>query len=247
MLHYDKLLNILDTVDSTNNYAMQKVYAGMAKHGEAYFSAFQNQGKGQRGKDWLTEQGKNIALSVIVSPFALHNMEQFYLSAAVALGCHDFFSVYAGDETSIKWPNDIYWRDRKAAGILIENSFNGTEWKWSVIGIGVNINQTVFGETLHNPVSLQQISGKTFDLLLLAKELLHCVMCRIDELLNGGNKAHMIVEYNRFLYKKNQPARLKKGAMVFDTTIKEVDSNGRLVTEDSFERRFEFGEVSWVL
>ncbi len=81
----------------------------------------QTGGKGQRGKTWQTGNGENIAISIIIEPKHLQVAEQFNLSVAVALGCYDFFSAYAGDETFIKWPNDIYWRDRKAGGVLIEN------------------------------------------------------------------------------------------------------------------------------
>lgn len=108
-------------MDSTNNYAMAQVYAGLAKHGMAWFANEQFAGKGQRGKDWITQPGENIALSIVLQPNFIEPFNQFQVSAAVALGVFDFFSKYAGDETKIKWPNDIYWRDRKAGGILIEN------------------------------------------------------------------------------------------------------------------------------
>ena len=163
---------ILTSVDSTNNYAMASIRDGIAKHGYACFSYEQTHGKGRRGKVWRTEKGKNIILSIVVNTSFLTVYQQFYLSAAVSLGCIDLFKKYAGDETKIKWPNDIFWNDRKAGGILIENVIKGNVWQWSVIGIGININQTEFNlDTVFKPVSLKQITWKDFDVIELAKEL----------------------------------------------------------------------------
>ena len=243
----DNWLNILDKADSTNNYAMQMVYAKMAKHGFAYFTTNQTAGKGQRGKHWIGEEGKNIAVSIVVNPQQLKIAEQFYLSAAVSLGCYDFFSTYAGDETSIKWPNDIYWRDRKAGGILIENVVNGTEWKWAVVGVGININQTKFSSRLKNPVSLKQITGKDYYLIKLVKELRKCILSRINSLIKENKKSKIIKEYNHYLFKKDALIKLKKRNMIFETLVKGVSANGQLMTLDSFEKNYDFGEVEWVL
>ena len=111
----------LSEVDSSNNYAMQQVQAQMAAHGFTCFAHFQKAGKGQRGKEWITERGQNILMSCVVEPSFLSIDNQFILNAAVALACFDLFNLYAIDKTSIKWPNDIYWEDRKAGGILVEN------------------------------------------------------------------------------------------------------------------------------
>ena len=167
----DGFFNILDTVDSTNNYAMAKVHAGMARHGMVWFTREQTAGKGQRGKSWKSDKGKNIAMSLVLEPGRLQINDQFHLSAAVAISCFEFFAAFAGEETKIKWPNDLFWRDRKAGGILIENVLQGKIWKWAVVGIGLNINQTKFDKSILNPVSLKQITGKTFDIIELGKSL----------------------------------------------------------------------------
>lgn len=120
-------LTILESVDSTNNYAMARVRTGLAKHGDGFFAMTQLKGKGQRGKTWITERGTNIIITLVMRPQGLQLQQQFQLSIAVALAVYDFFAHYAGDETTIKWPNDIYWRDRKAGGILIENSIVSRE------------------------------------------------------------------------------------------------------------------------
>ena len=238
---------ILKQVDSTNNYAMAKVHAGMAKHGDSYFTTEQTAGKGQRGKQWDTANGVNIALSLVLEVKLLNASQQFQLLVSVALGCYDFFARYAGQETSIKWPNDIYWRDRKAVGVLIENVFQGGNWNFAVAGIGVNINQTSFDPSLKNPVSLKQITGKTFDLELLAEELKNAVLNRYDS-IKKENMDSSLAEYNSHLFGLNKRVRLKKGPIHLETNIQGVSSFGQLITLDAQqERRFDFGEVELVI
>ncbi len=237
-----ELFSILDSVDSTNNYAMAKIHAGMAKHGMAWFAYDQQAGKGQFGKNWESKAGQNITLSIAITPAAVFSRNQFYFNAVVAIACLEFFKKYAGDETSIKWPNDIYWRDRKAGGILIENKIMGKSWKWAVIGIGININQVSFSKNLENAVSLKQITGETFDPVLLAKELTELVLTGIN-MVSIIHLPAILLKYNEQLYKKDQKVFLKKDNVVFETCIKEVNGSGQLITFDSLERQFNFGEV----
>lgn len=225
---------------------MAKVHAGLASHGMAWFAKEQTAGKGQRGKSWVSESGKNIAMSIVLQPEWLNISEQFYLNAAMAVGCFNFLKEYAGSETQIKWPNDLYWRDRKAGGILIENIFQGTLWKVSIVGIGININQVTFNDTLKNPVSLKQITGKDYDCEELAKELCSN-LTEITEQIRHSSFKQTIATYNNHLFKRNEKVRLKKGNMVFETVVKGVSVQGRLQTTDSTEREFEFGEVEWLL
>jgi BirA family biotin operon repressor/biotin-[acetyl-CoA-carboxylase] ligase len=240
----DGFFNILDTVDSTNNYAMAKVHAGMATHGMAWFAKEQTAGKGQRGKHWISEKGKNIALSLVLGPERLSVKSQFQLSAVVAITCFEFFSKYAGEETTIKWPNDLFWRDRKAGGILIENVLQGKTWRWAVVGIGININQTKFDKAILNPVSLKQITGKNFKITELAKELQALLMKNLGELKPADE---IFNQYNEHLFKINKTVKLKKDGVIFETVIKEISATGRLITIDAIEREFDFGEVEWVL
>lgn len=232
----------LKSVDSTNNYAMAQAQAGLAQHGAAWFAHEQTSGKGQRGKRWQAKPYENIILSILVTPQG----RPFLLSASIALAVFDFFEKYAGEETRIKWPNDLYWRDRKAGGILIENSYRGGDWQFAVVGMGININQTEFDPSLINPVSLKQITGRQFNTLMLAQELCTAVETRYQQLLSAGRES-LVRQYEAVLYKNHQPVRLKKDNAVFETTIQGVTANGALVTKDAIERHFEFGEVEWVL
>ena len=251
----------LQSVDSTNKYAMTLAHAGMAYHGLVIFAHEQTAGKGQRGKNWNSEKDANISLSIIINPNSLLISEQFKLSICTAVSIHEFFSAWAGDETKLKWPNDLYWRDRKAGGVLIENVvgisssgvqsrdpkvFGSANWKWAVIGIGININQTSFPENLPNPVSLKQITGKNFEPVELAKNLCS-VFDKNFKLLVSGNFDTLFKIYQTHLYKKNEKVKLKMDNRIFETTIKSVSESGQLITHHTIEERFEFGEIEWVL
>jgi len=240
----------LQSVDSTNKYAMSLAHAGMAQHGMIIFTHEQTDGKGQMGKKWSSEKGNNIALSIIINPFPLALTEQFKLSICTAVSIQGFLSGFAGDETKIKWPNDLYWRDRKAGGVLIENVVQSREsgvgsWEWSVIGIGININQTSFPADLPNPVSMKQITGKDFEPVELAKQL-STSFDKYFQLLVAGKFEELFNLYQSHLYKKEEKVKLKKGNRVFEATIKGVAETGQLITQNTIEERFEFGEVEWV-
>ncbi len=235
----------LADVDSTNNYAMAKAQNGAAKHGETWFANYQTAGKGSRGKSWNASPGENIMMSVLVEPENLVFSQSFYLTAAVALAAFDLFKTYADENVFIKWPNDIYWRDRKAAGILIENSVRGSKWQWSVVGIGMNINQTIFNPALPNPVSLKQITGRTFNAVQLAKELCNCLQQRYKQLQT--DKESVLKDYNEVLYKRNQQVKLKKENIVFNGIVKGADAAGLLEVEGGLQPQFTFGEIEWIL
>jgi len=233
-------------VDSTNNYAMRQVQAQMAVHGATWFAQYQNAGKGQRGKAWNAVPGQNIMMSCVLEPAFLAIDNQFLLNVTVALACFDFFSKYAIDKTSIKWPNDIYWKDRKAGGILIENLIKGKEWKFSIAGIGININQTFFPVHLPNPVSLKQITGQTFDVIDLAKELCTCLTYRWEQLSNKEYDK-LVHEYSSYLYKLGKTVAFKKDERIFDAVVTGVNKNGQLLADTGKPLALAYGSVEWVI
>ena len=146
------------------------IHAALAKHGDAFLAGYQTAGKGQRGRQWIAKPNENLLFTVVVEPQLLIT-QQFLLSMAAALACRKLLNNYAQDNISIKWPNDIYWNDRKAGGILIENIITNENWKYSVIGIGINLNQVNFEHSGNQPVSLRQITGKVFNVISFAREL----------------------------------------------------------------------------
>ncbi len=263
----------LRSVDSTNNYAREQIQAsrlsnlpvsqGLAAHGMAFFAHKQVAGKGQRGKVWASEPGSNIILSVLVKPQGIPLAQQFRLSACVAVAVHEFFVKYGGDDTKIKWPNDLYWQDRKAGGVLIENivrshmsqepgaATSEPTWEWAIVGMGININQPHFPAYLSNPVSLKQITGKNFDTVALAKELCAVLDKKFNELTNDGFE-NIYQQYLSHLYKKNEKVKLKKDNRVFEAILQTITPTGKLLVQHSIEEKpiaigFDFGEVEWIL
>jgi BirA family transcriptional regulator, biotin operon repressor / biotin---[acetyl-CoA-carboxylase] ligase len=238
---------LLTTVDSTNNYAMAQAHAGMATPGTAYFALEQTAGKGQRGKSWNSQPGQNIIMSLNLSPGKALIDKFFMLSASVSLACYDFYKSVAGEESSIKWPNDLYWRDRKAGGILIENIVGQPDktWKCSIAGIGINVNQTEFGDFNQRAVSIRQITGKEEEVTQLGRQLCLCVQKRLNAFYSGLF-AEILSDYNKALFMRGQKVRLKQGPIVFETTIKKVDMQGQLLVFDTMERSFGSGEIEWI-
>jgi BirA family biotin operon repressor/biotin-[acetyl-CoA-carboxylase] ligase len=216
-----------------------------ARHGDAFFAFEQTAGKGQFNKQWLSAKGDNIILSVVLDTKELMVRQQFLLNMVAALSVKQLFNKYTTEIFKIKWPNDIYCRDRKAAGILIENIIRGEQWQFAVAGFGININQTQFPDSLKNPVSLKQITGKEYDAVELAKEL--CVLLYKNfDLLSSNNQGVILDEYNNSLYKRKEPAKFKQGSKVFTGVVKEVDIFGRLLIESGIEHAFETGQIEWV-
>ena len=266
----------LQSVDSTNNYARSMISKGLARHGTVIFSHEQLQGKGQRGKSWHSAKDSSILLSVIVDPAFLELTQQFHLIACTALASQQFLENRSGESIHIKWPNDLYWQDRKAGGILIESvvgsqsavsrqssaislqpsaidsqhstvdSQQQGNWKWAIIGIGININQISFPSELKNPVSLKQITGKHSDVVNSAKDLCTALDLYLNKLASGGFEK-IYEQYSEHLYKKDEAVKFKKGSRVFQATVKGVSPSGQLITQHTIEERFDFGDIEWVI
>jgi BirA family biotin operon repressor/biotin-[acetyl-CoA-carboxylase] ligase len=241
----------LESVDSTNNYARTQI--GLAEttgpqpaisDGTTFFAHEQFAGKGQRGNLWSSQRAANIAMSIVIRPGPVTLSRQFELSAVVALSARDLFNKYAGDDTAIKWPNDLYWQDRKAGGILIESVVRDVDWTWAIIGVGININQTSFPEWLPNPVSLKQITGKDNDPVVLAKEYCQLLAFNFGQLVENGFDP-VLARYNQHLYRIGQPTKFKKDNRIFEGTIKGVNPEGRLLLERGFTQEFSFGEITF--
>ena len=189
----------LTTIPSTNIYAMDQIQQGLAISGSCYTADFQTNGKGQHGRSWESEKGQNLLSSYVLELKQLKTgkiwtpAHQIGFSAAIALGARAFFAAFAGEETRIKKPNDIYFRDRKAGGILIENLVRGKDWTWTVIGIGMNINQASFSSAsanhiAANPISLQEITNQNWDLKKMQKHLSAALTKAIQNWLMQGDE-----------------------------------------------------------
>ena len=240
-----QLFNILKQVDSSNNYAMGKVHEGLAKNGMAWFAYEQTSGKGQRGKIWKSLTGENIILSVAVEPSGVFEISKFYFNALVSLTVRNFIQELVEEKVYIKWPNDIYICDKKAGGILIENIVNSISWKWSVVGIGLNINQKEFENDLENAISIFQINHKKANVINIAQKL-HVKIVEEIKSFSAENETDILEEYNSFLYKKGVKTALKDSSGIFSATIINVNAEGNLIVKRENYTAYRFGEIEWL-
>ncbi len=236
---------IFDSIESTNIHAMKLANDRSAIPGTVFFTRVQTGGKGQRGRKWESRHGQNILMSVVTEPHTPDLNSQFALSCATALACFDLFSRYAGPECAVKWPNDLYWRNRKAGGILIENILHGGNWIFAIIGIGININQTEFDPAFPNPVSLKQITGKEHDPVLLARELCGCLETRIGDLREKPFDL-TLADYNSVLFSKGQIRKFGIKDSVIEGRVHSVTSDGTLRLEREEMEDFRYGELTWL-
>ncbi|HIF14149.1 MAG TPA: biotin--[acetyl-CoA-carboxylase] ligase, partial [Bacteroidetes bacterium] len=164
-----------DSILSTNEMMRSLV----RKHDVDPFTVIMAQeqiaGKGQRGRKWVSEKGKNLLCSLFYKPEKMEANEQFILTQLISVSIVEAIKthiIHSSYKLSIKWPNDIYVGDRKLAGILIENAILGNYIQYSIIGVGLNINQEDFSDELPNPVSLFQLSEKKQDIKSVLKEII---------------------------------------------------------------------------
>lgn len=146
----------LEEVDSTNSYAERLLKKGPVEEGTVIQARFQTAGKGQGDNHWESAPGQNLTFSFILHPGFLPPGRQFLINKVISLGVLDFLSAYL-DEAAIKWPNDIFYENKKIGGILIQHLVEGDTLETSIVGIGLNINQTKFDLELTNAASLFQI------------------------------------------------------------------------------------------
>ena len=175
MPHYIKV----SQTASTNTYLSR--LAATLPGGTVIYTPSQTAGRGQKGNSWESEDGKNLTFSHLLKRPPVKARDQFYLSEAAAVAVVEALSAEAGDGFSVKWPNDVYWQDKKVCGMLLENSLDGSDIAHCIVGIGINVNQERFLSDAPNPVSLKGITGREHDLMALLKR----VCSRIEQLVAG--------------------------------------------------------------
>jgi len=241
-------MNIIhvETLASTNSYLKELAHKQVLEEGTAVVANNQTEGRGQRGNSWESEAGKNIACSILLCPSFLPVQRFFLLSEAIALGVKETLDAYIGGIT-LKWPNDVYYGERKLAGILIENELTGNEYSLSVAGIGLNINQERFLSNAPNPVSLKQITGREHDTETLLREMVENILCCYER-LKAGDTEHIIRMYHDALYRKTGFHRYEDNEGIFYACIDRVSDDGllHLVTDRNEERSYAFKSVRFV-
>lgn len=223
----------LEEVDSTNNYALKLIKESTPDDGTLIFSKNQTHGRGQVSNTWESQVNKNITISIILKPTFLKIEEQFLLNKAITLGIFNFIkSIIPGNLSAIKikWPNDIYYQDKKIAGLLIENIIDSKLFKTSVVGIGINVNQKKFSEKIPNASSLKLICKKEFDIKECMKLLCNNVEAKYLQL--KAQKYNIINnEYLRALYRLNENHFYKTKEEIIFGKIIDVSHHGKLILE----------------
>ena len=240
------LVHINET-NSTNNYLQALCARQQTEEFTTVVADFQTSGRGQRGNSWEAEPDKNLLFSFVIFPVFLEARQQFLISQIVSLAIKEELDTYTTD-ISIKWPNDIYWKDKKICGMLIENDLMGRNISQSIAGVGININQEVFHSSAPNPTSLFQITGKQYDIF----NILEHIMLRIQiyyDLLQKNNTALITAQYERSLFRKEGMYRYKDVNGEFMANIVCVEPEGRLILEDETQtkRGYMFKEVEYLL
>lgn len=237
----------LETVDSTNDYAKQLLSTQKPTDGTLIIAKAQTKGRGQLGNQWQTESGKNLTVSLILYPNFLSPDKQFYLNMAVALGIREFCESICTAHVQIKWPNDILINGKKVCGVLIENALQGNRIQHSVIGIGININQSKFDSTLPNATSmLLENKNQTLAIEPLATQLSaylekYYLQLRLLH-FNFLEKA-----YTTSLWRYNQTSEFKKGETIFKGEITGVTKEGKLeIDVKGKPQKFGFKEIEFV-
>lgn len=231
-----EIIHIAET-DSTNRWLRERGGEGDM----VVVADYQTAGKGQGTNSWESERGKNLLFSVLYYPQRIPANRQFHISMAVSLAIADALGEHIGD-VSIKWPNDIYWRNAKICGILIENRLLGQTIRDSIIGVGVNVNQRQFHSNAPNPVSLWQIHGHETDRELLLQSIL-------DKFTLYINKKEIKTQYLHQLYRRKgfHPYADREGSFMAEIVDVEDDGHLLLCDDNGQQRRYAFKEVSFVI
>ena len=245
MPHY---LKVSQTA-STNTYLSR--LAATLPGGTVIYTQCQTAGRGQKGNSWESEDGKNLTFSLLLKRPPVKARDQFYLSEASALAVVEALTALAGDGFTVKWPNDVYWQDKKICGMLLENSLDGSDIATCIVGIGINVNQERFLSDAPNPVSLKGITGHDHDLTALLKR----VCSRIEELVGSLNedkaRADLHQRYMEALYRNDGQRHPYEDATGhrFMASVADIASDGTLTLlhEDGTRHSYLFKEVKHII
>ena len=247
----DIYIKYLPVVDSTNNYlrcAREELFseAGDARI-VAVYAGEQTAGRGQRGNVWCSAGNENLLLSLLLRPGVVAVKEQFLLSQVMALAVNEAMCAL-GVDSVIKWPNDIYVGKRKLAGILVELDYAGDMIESAIVGVGVNVNQTLFPVMDKIPVSLSLLTGQRYDVRAVLDVFLASFVSYYG-MLEGGEVEKIVAEYKKHLLGYGTSMRYKDASSVFDAVISDVQGDGALCLkrEGGVLSRYYFKEVELLL
>ena len=237
----------LEEINSTSSYLRMMCESEKLEEFTTIVAKHQSAGRGQRGNSWESEAGKNLLFSFVLHPLFLQARNQFLLSQIVSLAIKEELDTYATD-FSIKWPNDIYWNEKKICGILIENDLYGENIGQSIAGIGINLNQSTFISNAPNPVSLNQITGEEYEI----PEILNNILIRVREyykMLKENDISTINDHYKNSIFRKEGFHRYMDTNGEFIAEITDIETDGKLILNDENGdmRSYAFKEVQFLL
>ena len=236
-----------DALDSTNNELLRHI--GDYDNLSVVAAVEQTAGRGQRGNRWISAPGDNLTFSLLLKPEGLPAREVMALTCLATLVVRDVLRE-EGVPAVIKWSNDIYVGKRKICGMLVENGLDGADIAWSVIGIGINLNQTEFPGEVMNAISLKRLTGRTYDLVPFLETVCAGLERRLPELDTQEGRNGLRDAYERDLFQKDSPAPYRdlKTGEEFSGIIRGITPEGLLRIEaEGRERTFGFKEISYIL
>ena len=219
----------IDRVSSTNNYAAKLLNQTKIPFGAVIMAQFQDDGRGQRGAVWQSKSGENLLFSAILDGSLMKEFPPFYLSKCVAVSIKDTLSFFLKHKIHLKWPNDVLVERRKIAGVLIESQWKGNNLFSSIIGVGLNVNQTHF-EYGFDATSMKLLSANDYDL----KEVLQVLCAKLNFNFNrllSKEYSGLQQDYLSSLYKYNEKTHFKIGDKLEEVVFKDVNENGMVSLE----------------
>ena len=234
-------------VDSTNNFLKELLSNSKpVSEGAVIMAESQYAGRGQQQNRWHSEPGKNLTFSLLLKPVFLPVQQQFDLTRVISLAIISALEPFLGEKLKIKWPNDIYYEDRKLGGMLIENLLQGSQIKNSIIGIGLNINQEHFPPEAANAVSVKQILHRDYDLKLILSEICKNIEAAYLS-LKAGRFDVVRKAYLDRLYWLNKEHEFKTTDGIFEGKIIDVKDNGLLVVlKEGKQQEFNLKEIQFL-
>lgn len=245
----------IESTNSTNSLMRELVAQGQWPEGERYLRAdYQTAGRGQAGNGWESEPRKNLLCSILFTPRTMpHNTTPFYLNVVVSVAVQRLMEDYL----TIKWPNDIYFKDKKIAGILIENTIIGGEVQYSIAGIGFNVNQTIWLSDAPNPTSLKKVTATEWNIDKIMDVLLReldAVLAMPEPAVWDYYKAHLYRREGFWPFVEREVSiaptmNAKADADVFWARIKDVLPTGEILLEDQQgeQRKYHFKQIRYVI
>lgn len=239
---------VLERVASTNDYLKAELSKSKPfPEGTVIMAVEQYAGRGQVGTQWQSPRGKNLTASILLCPHFLHPSQQFTLNIAICLAIQQVLSTILNEEVQIKWPNDIYINNKKLGGILIENILQGNLWKYAIIGIGINVNQSDFPDKMTKAGSLIKLLHESYSI----EKLLSEICTGIDHLyfqLRSGNFVEQKRLYGQHLFGINEIRSFKIDGVLVEGKIVDVDENGMLVIDfNGHLAKFGFKEIEYLI